>query len=171
MATISEKALAEEVKQVVLFQLIDENTKEREHFAAGIEQIKEIRVLDTITNIPQTPDHVTGVMNLRGKIITIVDTKRKIGMPTSEQIKLDSHILVSEIEGNQIGLLVDEVAQVIQIPVKDIQPPPSHADNVKYVKGIIQINKNLVLLIDLNELLKHEVDLSKVLNKEKSENV
>ena len=168
---MSEKALAEDLKQVVLFQLIDENTKEREHFAADIEQIKEIRVLETITKVPQTPDHVKGVMNLRGKIITIVDTKRKLGMPTSEQIKPNSHILVTETDGNQIGLVVDEVAQVIEIKVKDMQPPPGQTNKIEYVKGICQIKDNLVLLIDLNKLLKHEVDLSEVLNKDKTKNV
>lgn len=159
--------MVNETKQVVLFQLVDENTKETEYFAAGIEQIKEIRVLDTITKVPKTPDHVRGIMNLRGKIITIIDTKRKLGIPTSEEIKPNSHILVSETGGNQIGLLVDEVAQVIQIPVKDIQPPPEQANKTEYIKGICQIKGNLVLLIDLGDLLKHEIDLSEIKQGEK----
>lgn len=152
MSTVTTETL-----QVVAFSLIDQNSKKSEDYGVGIEQVQEIRVLETITRIPKAPAHVRGVTNLRGKIISIVDIKQKLGFPPGE-INPGSRILVAEIGGVLTGLLVDEVDQVMRISTSDVEPTPSGtSESSQYVKGIAKTEGRLIIILDLQKLLE-EID-------------
>lgn len=139
--------------QLVVFGLVDNETKKREDYGVGIDQVQEIRVLDTITRIPKAPAYVRGVTNLRGKIISVIDVKQKLGFKFDE-VKSGSRILVAEIGGMLTGLLVDEVDQVMRISVNDIEAPPSGtSESNLYVKGVAKTNDKLIIILDLQKLL------------------
>lgn len=148
MSTITTETL-----QLVVFGLVDDETKKREDYGVGIDQVQEIRVLDTITRIPKAPPYVRGVTNLRGKIISVIDVKQKLGFKFDE-VKPGSRILVAEIGGILTGLLVDEVDQVMRISVNDIDAPPSGtSESNQYVKGVAKTNNKLIIILDLEKLL------------------
>ena len=139
--------------QVVVFCLLDQTSNRREEYGIGVEQVQEIRFLENITRIPKAPSHVIGVMNLRGKIISVIDLKSKLGFHTTGSTVASSRILVAEIKGALMGLLVDEVDQVMRISGKDIEPSPSESESVKYVKGIAKTQDRLIVILDLPKLL------------------
>lgn len=151
MSTVTTEAL-----QAVVFSLIDSKSNKHEEYGVSIEQVQEIRVLETITRVPKAPEYVRGVTNLRGKIISIIDVKQKLGFPYDE-IKPGTRILVAEINGTLTGLLVDEVDQVMRISTKDIEIPPSGSSESQYVKGIAKTENRLIIILDLQKLLE-EID-------------
>ncbi len=142
-----------ETHQMVVFSLVDSVSKRNEEYGVGIEQVQEIRVLESITRLPNSPVHVKGVTNLRGKIISIIDLKQKLGFVSSE-INSSSRILVAEINGALVGLLVDQVDQVMRISSSDIEPAQSgNSDSVPYIRGIAKMPNRLIVILDLEKLL------------------
>lgn len=141
--------------QVVVFNLIDEKMNKKEHYGVPIEQVREIRPLEAITKVPNTEEYVRGIMNLRGKIIPVVDVKQKIGSSASAGTNPKSRILVAEVESNLTGLLIDEVDQVMRIPMKDVEPTLSGGlESISYIKGIAKTDGKLIVLLDVAKLWK-----------------
>lgn len=148
------QTIAADNLQVVVFSLIDEKSTKREDYGVPIEQVREIRPLETITKVPNTEEYVKGIMNLRGKIIPVIDVKQKIGFSASTETNTKSRILVSEVESNLTGLLIDEVDQVMRIPVKDVEPTLSGGlESISYIKGIAKTEGKLIVLLDIAKLL------------------
>lgn len=141
-----------QIIQVVVFSLIDQSTKRNEEYGVGVEQVQEIRTLETITRLPNAPTHVRGVTNLRGKIISIIDIKQKLGFPASD-IDNNSRILIAEINSKQVGLLVDQVDQVMRISTSDIDLQSDSTGFTQYMKGIAKIQDRLIIILDLPKLL------------------
>ena len=151
--------IATQTIQVVVFNLVDFQTKRNEEYGVSIEQVQEIRTLENITRLPNSPAHVRGVTNLRGKIISIIDVKQKLGFPPSE-VNNGSRILVAEINGVQTGLLVDQVDQVMRISTADIDMQQSDTiGSAQYVRGIAKLQDRLIIILDLQKLL-NEIDVS-----------
>ena len=150
---MSTQVLAEDSFQAVTFCLIDKQKKE--DYAIPIEQVREIRAVESITNIPKAKSYVKGIMNLRGMIIPIIDVKEKLGLVSENQANsTKQRILVIEVNGTQTGLLVDEVDQVMRIQTKDLeQAPQTVLESHNYIKGIAKLNQKLVVLIDVVKLL------------------
>lgn len=140
-----------QIIQVVVFSLTDPVTKRNEEYGIGVEQVQEIRTLETITRLPNSPTHVRGVTNLRGKIISIVDIKQKLGFPASD-IGNNARVLIAELNDKQVGLLVDQVDQVMRISTSDIdlQSDSGFSQNMK---GIAKVNDRLIIILDLPKLL------------------
>ncbi|MGQ0605370.1 MAG: chemotaxis protein CheW [Candidatus Nitrosotenuis sp.] len=141
-----------QIIQVVVFSLTDPATKRNEEYGVGVEQVQEIRTLESMTRLPNAPIHVRGVTNLRGKIISIIDIKQKLGFPASE-IDNNSRVLIAEINSKQIGLLVDQVDQVMRISTNDIDLQSDTAGFTQYMKGIAKIQDRLIIILDLQKLL------------------
>jgi purine-binding chemotaxis protein CheW len=127
---------------------------ERDEFALGIQYVREIIRVTTITRIPEAPEHVKGVSNLRGRIIPIIDLRSRLGMPTTPTTK-ESRIIVVEAYQKMIGLLVDRVTQIIKIvesalstPPEEVKPPLSD-----YLSSVVQLEDRLVLLLDAEKVL------------------
>ena len=142
-----------EAFQAVTFSLAD--SQKKENYAIPIEQIREIRALESITKVPKAKSYVKGIINLRGSIIPVVDVKEKLELGSGANINSSKQrILVAEVNNLLTGLLVDEVDQVMRIQTKDIESVPQGAlESRNYVKGIIKSGEKLTVLLDVVRLL------------------
>lgn len=135
-----------------------------EYFALRIEYVNEIIVYQEITEIPESEDYIKGLINLRGKIIPVIDVRVRF---KQEEIPYTDRtcIIVINVKDTVVGLIVERVAEVVEILQEDILPPPSatvgHEDKTqnKYVYGIGKVGESVKLLLDPDRLLKDE-DLS-----------
>jgi len=132
--------------QLVVFQL------GKEEYAVDITQSKEIIKIDKITNVPNTPDYVRGVINLRGQIIPVVDLRKRFNI--SDQCQREKVITV-EVNDTLIGLVVDAVNEVFWFDLEELAPAPEVDGGIKqeFIKGVIQRGERLLVLIDLKKLL------------------
>ena len=138
--------------QVVTFSLMD--SQKKENYAIPIEQIREIRAVESITKVPKAKSYVKGIMNLRGLIIPVIDVKEKLGLDSVSTNSSKQRILVAEVNNSLAGLLVDEVDQVMRIQTKDVEPAPQGTlESHNYVKGIAKSDKKLIVLLDVEKLL------------------
>lgn len=142
-------------RQLVIFNV------NNEAFGVDIGTVHEIISMQDITRVPGVPDFVKGVINLRGKVIPVVDLRSKFCFPSAEQTK-DNRIVVIGVNGQDIGVIVDAVTQVIRIPVDSVVPPNSvisTADS-EYLMGIAKLDKRLVILLDMDKILSHAESIS-----------
>lgn len=135
-------------QQLVLFDLASE------HYAIDSMNVREIIRMQAITRIPGAPPFVEGVINLRGKVTPVMDLRRRLGMEEGQETK-ETRIVVVEVEGQDVGLIVDGVSEVLRIPVSVIEPTstivaPEEAD---YVLGVAKLETKLVILLDIGRLL------------------
>ena len=126
----------------------------RETFGVPISLVHEIVRVPEITAVPEAPDYVEGVINLRGKIISVLDLRKRFGekdVTTSKK----NRILVVEVGGKMVGLIVDAASEVIRLTPAEIEAPPEvfEESEVKYVTGVGKLNGRLVILIDLSKIL------------------
>lgn len=128
-----------------------------EFFGAPIGAVKEIIRVPDITHVPDTPDFVEGVVNLRGKIVPVIDMRRRVGVPSTERNR-NSRILVLELAGKIVGLIVDNASDILKIQEDAIEPPPDIVSSVgaEYVTGVGKLSNKLVVLLDLSKLLSSE---------------
>jgi purine-binding chemotaxis protein CheW len=126
----------------------------RETFGIPIKLVHEIVRVPEITSVPDAPDFIEGVINLRGKIISIVDLRKRFG---EKQITAGkkNRILVVELEGRMVGLIVDVASEVLKLSEEDIEPPPNvfGDGDVNYVIGVGKLRDRLIILIELNKIL------------------
>ena len=137
--------------QIVSFKLGDEE------FAVDILKIQEINRMAEITKVPNSPDFIEGVINLRGKIIPVVDLRRRLGM-TREKRDKHTRIVVMEISGKIVGFIVDSVSEVLRFPCKMIEPPPAMMAGLdaEYIDGVGKLEDRLLILIDMARVLKEK---------------
>ena len=115
--------------------------------------MQEIIRLRELTRVPNMPDFVDGVINLRGKVIPVIGLRRRMGIPAGEADKR-TRIVVAEVNGRVLGFVVDEVSEVLRISADKVEPPPKLGQvEREYVQGIGKIDERLLILIDLSPLL------------------
>jgi purine-binding chemotaxis protein CheW len=126
-----------------------------ETFGVPIGLVHEIVRVPEITAVPEAPNCVEGVINLRGKIISVVDLRKRFGEREIRAVK-KNRILVAEIEGKMVGLIVDAASEVLKIAPNDIEPPPDVFDesDVNYVTGVGKLHGRLVIMVDLSKILR-----------------
>ena len=117
-------------------------------YGVGIENVREINRMSDIAKVPESPDFVAGVMNLRGKVITVVDLRKRLKMPIAEVTK-ETCIIVVESEIGHVGIIVDSVQAVIQLAESQIDDSPISDDEGSYVRAIGKMEDHLVMLIDI----------------------
>lgn len=141
--------------QVVSFSLVNHKNGKKESYALPIDQVREIRTIDEITQVPKAKSYVKGIMNLRGVIIPVVDIKDKLGFGKTEiTSKSKQRILVADINDSLCGILIDFVEQVMRIPQKDIGPAPTDAfEDYSYITGIAKTQGKLLVILDVKSLL------------------
>jgi len=125
-----------------------------EQYGVQILRVQEIKGYTGVTRIPNTPDYVKGVLNLRGTIVPIVDLRMKFGMEQQEYDK-KTVIIVVEVKGRIMGIIVDAVSDVMNIAAKDIQPAPEFggAVDVGFINGIGSYGEKLVAFLDIDRVL------------------
>lgn len=126
----------------------------RETFGVPIGLVHEIVRVPEITAVPDSPGYVEGVINLRGKIVSVVDLRKRFGEREITAHK-KNRILVAEVEGKMVGLIVDSASEVLKIPDNEIELPPSvfEEGELNYVTGVGKLHGRLVILIDLSKIL------------------
>lgn len=152
----SEKAGALADEEVKIVELIVFNLGEEE-FAADIDQVREIIRIGIITPIPDSPNFIKGVTNVRGEITVVIDLKERFFLPIKKEIET-KHIVITEQENNLFGLMVDEVTEVLRIPENDVKPTPELVTRIDriYVRGVITLENRLIIFIDLAKVLEEE---------------
>ncbi len=150
-----EKKTTGEMIQFVNFRLRDEE------FGVDIGSVREITKVADITHIPEAPSFVYGVTNLRGQVITVIDLARQFGLSPQQELPETARIVVTEIRGQTVGMLVDEVPEVLKITSENIEPAPELIQTEvrkDYIKGVGKLDNRLIILLDLEKLLaSHEV--------------
>jgi purine-binding chemotaxis protein CheW len=125
-----------------------------EEYGVEILKIQEIRGYSPITPIPNTPEHIKGVMNLRGSIIPVVDLRRTLGMPTAEYTPF-TVIIVLHVGSRVMGLIVDAVSDVLDVARTDIHPTPDFGTRIdaRFIQGMARVGDKLVVLLDIDRVL------------------
>ena len=125
-----------------------------EEYGIEIRYVKEINGIQKITDLPEVPAFVKGVINLRGKVIPVIDVRLRFGMEEREYDERTC-IVVVEIQETATGLIVDEVSEVIDIPEENIEPPPRVGASVssRYIKGLGKVNDTVKILLDVQRLM------------------
>lgn len=134
---------------------------ENEYFGIEISTVKEIIGMQKITQMPQQPDYVNGVINLRGKIIPTIDVRTRFGKQKAEYDERTC-IVVVDVKEMMLGFIVDRVDEVIEISEDNISSPPKFNNDFKgrYVKGIAKVEERIIILLESSLLLSEE-ELSK----------
>ena len=141
-----------------LLQLVSFNIGSEE-FGVDILKVQEINRMVEITKVPQAPHYVEGVINLRGKVIPIVDLRKRFNLELKEYDK-NTRIVVVDINGNILGMVVDSVSEVLRLPANTIEPPPEIVTgiNSEYIKGVAKLEDRLLIFLDLSKV----IDLSEM---------
>jgi len=140
-----------ELLQLVTFAISEEE------FGIDILRVQEIIRIMPITKVPNSPPSVDGVINLRGRVIPVIDLRRRFGMGAKEHDN-STRIIVIEIHGMIIGFVVDGVSEVLRIQSSTVEPPPPVVAGVEseYIKGVGKLDDRLLILLDIDKLLTSE---------------
>ena len=130
----------------------------KEEFGVGVLKVREIMGIQDITAVPQTPPYLKGVINLRGKVIPVIDLRLKFGLPSIENTQRTCIIVVQVTTGAIVllmGIVVDEVSEVITMTGGDIEDTPDFGASVatNYILGMAKIKGKVKILLDINEVL------------------
>jgi purine-binding chemotaxis protein CheW len=126
----------------------------RETFGLPISIVREIVRVPDITSVPNAPHYIEGVINLRGRIIPVVDLRKRFGEKVGEPSK-KNRVIVVELEGRSIGLIVNSASEVLKIPPSEIEAPHDvfQEGELNYITGVGKLKGRLVILLDLNRVL------------------
>ncbi len=135
-------------EQLVVFTLANET------YGIAISTVNEIIRMQDITEVPRTPDFVEGVINLRGRIVPVIDLRKRFGLEAAEATQA-SRIMVVELQGLTVGMIVDSVSEVLRLPTDSIEPTPAIASGVDsaYLKGVGKWDDRLIILLDIEKVL------------------
>jgi len=125
-----------------------------EEYGVDIAQVQEINRMVTVTHVPQAARFVEGVINLRGRLIPIIDLRTRFGMERAERTK-NTRIVVTEIGSKRLGMVVDSVSEVLRIPVEQIEDAPDLGAGVdtEYIRGLGKLDDRLIILLDLGRVI------------------
>jgi purine-binding chemotaxis protein CheW len=140
-----------ETVQYLTFKLADEI------FAFDVAKVREILELTSITKVPQTPDFMRGVINLRGSVVPVIDLRLNFGMQCTEQT-VNTCIIVVEVnlaeEAIVLGVLADSVQEVVEMEPEHIEPPPQLGTklNTEFIKGMGKVENDFVMILDIDKV-------------------
>ena len=129
----------------------------KEEYGIEILKVREIIGLMDITTVPQTPDYMKGVINLRGKVIPIIDLRSKFSMAEVEHTQ-ETCIIVVEVGSAQVGIIVDSVSEVTDISGEDIEDAPSFGQDIdtSFIMGLGKTKQKIIILLDIEKVLTAE---------------
>jgi purine-binding chemotaxis protein CheW len=138
----------DEVLQWVTFKLNSET------YGINVMQVQEVLRYSEIAPVPGAPLYVLGIINLRGNVVTVIDTRQRFGLESSE-VTDNTRIVIIEAEKQVIGILVDSVAEVVYLKASDIDEAPNvgNEDSARFIQGVSNREGELLILVDLNQLL------------------
>ena len=135
----------------VTFQL------ENEKYGINVMQVQEVLRVSEIAPVPGAPVYVLGIINLRGNVVTVIDTRKRFGLLPKEMDD-STRIVIIESDEQVVGILVDSVAEVVDLPVSDMESAPNVGteESAKFIQGVASHDDELLILVDLNKLLTDE---------------
>lgn len=138
----------DEVLQWVTFRL------ENETYGVNVMQVQEVLRYSEIAPVPGAPSYVLGIINLRGNVVTVIDTRSRFGLMPDE-VTDSTRVVIIESNKQVIGILVDSVAEVVYMKTSEIEPAPSVGtdESAKFIRGVCNRENELLILVDLDKLL------------------
>lgn len=145
------KGAEDPVLQWVTFRL------ENETYGINVMQVQEVLRYTEIAPVPGAPSYVLGIINLRGNVVTVIDTRLRFGLPTAE-ITDQTRIVIIEAENQVVGILVDAVAEVVYLRQSEIETTPNvgNEESAKFIQGVCHKNDELLILVDLEKMMTDE---------------
>jgi purine-binding chemotaxis protein CheW len=134
----------------------------KELYGVGIGAVQEIVRVPEVTEMPDAPVFLEGVINLRGRVVPVIDLRKRLRLPGVTRTK-STRVLVAENGGGMVGLLVDSVSEVLKIQPDAIEEPPEmiSAIGVEYITGVAKVEERLIILLDIKKILSVE-DMKKI---------
>jgi purine-binding chemotaxis protein CheW len=130
---------------------------DNEVYGIDVMQVQEVLRVSEIAPVPGAPNYVLGIINLRGNVVTVIDTRIRFGLSQNE-IDDSSRIVIIESDGNVVGVLVDSVAEVVDLKRSEIESSPNvgNDESSRYIQGVATVNEQLLILVDINKLLSED---------------
>lgn len=125
-----------------------------ETYGVNVMQVQEVLRYTEIAPVPGAPDYVLGIINLRGNVVTVLDTRNRFSLNTGE-VTDATRIVIVEAEEHVVGLLVDSVAEVVYLRQSEIENPPNagHEESARFIQGVCNKNDELLILVELEKIL------------------
>lgn len=138
-------------KQYVIFKL------NKEEYGVEISHVQEITEIKSITTVPNTPVFVEGIINLRGKIVPIVNIKKRFDLPQKTEMG-EQRIIIINLKEKQVGFIVDDASQVLTLDESQIENPPELVAGIDrdYIIGIGKVDEKIIVLLDLEKILSEQ---------------
>ncbi|HHH40196.1 MAG TPA: chemotaxis protein CheW [Sedimenticola sp.] len=148
---VAESAAVEPLIQLVTFHL------DGETYGINVMQVQEVLRVGEVAPVPGAPSYVLGIINLRGNVVTVIDTRGRFGLPPGE-IDDATRIVIIESEQQVMGILVDSVAEVVELQNSEIDSTPNvgNEESARYIQGVATKEGQLLIVVDLNKLLTEE---------------
>jgi purine-binding chemotaxis protein CheW len=144
---------ANEELQLVIFRLA------KEEYGLPITKVQEINRLVPITKLPQTPSFMEGIINLRGRVIPVIDLRKRFQLAAAEQSE-DNRIIIVEVNGQTVGVIVDAVTEVVRLAAASIEPPPpTFIIDAQYIHGVGKLDDRLLILLDIDRILTSQEEI------------
>jgi len=149
----AEHETVEATEHLVTFLLAEEE------YGVDVKLVQEIIRISTITPVPRAPEFIKGVINLRGRIVPVVDLRRKLGLGDVDESGKAARVVVVRLRDRLIGVLVDGASQVLKVPVSTIEAAPEEVLSIShsFIRGVAKLEKRLIILIALQEILVPEL--------------
>ena len=130
---------------------------ENEKYGINVMQVQEVLRISEIAPVPGAPDYVLGIINLRGNVVTVIDTRKRFGLKPRE-LGDSTRIVIVEANEQVVGILVDSVAEVVDLKVSEIESAPNVGteESSKFIQGVASQDDELLIIVDLNKLLTDE---------------
>lgn len=145
---VEEKVVEKEIK-VVCFNLANEE------FGLDVSRVLGVNPMMEIYHVPKAPDFVEGVIRIRERVIPVIDLRKRLGMETIKYSR-KARIVIAKVSGVRLGIIVDGISSVIDIPTQNVEPPSDVLDHASLLKGVGKLEKRLLLLLDLDKILEAE---------------
>ncbi|MCC5450440.1 chemotaxis protein CheW [Rheinheimera sp. UJ51] len=145
------KQVVDEVLQWVTFRLQEET------YGINVMQVQEVLRYSEIAPVPGSPEYVLGIINLRGNVVTVIDTRARFGLPPAE-VTDNTRVVIIEAEKQVIGILVDSVAEVVYLKQSEVDSAPNVGtdESARFIQGVANREGELLILVDLNKMLNDE---------------
>ena len=150
-AIAGNKAAEDPVLQWVTFRL------DNETYGINVMQVQEVLRYTEIAPVPGAPPYVLGIINLRGNVVTVIDTRLRFGLSTADTTD-QTRIVIIEAENQVVGILVDAVAEVVYLRQSEIETTPNvgNEESAKFIQGVCHKNEELLILVDLEKMMTDE---------------
>ncbi|SDF00904.1 chemotaxis protein CheW [Sporolituus thermophilus] len=140
--------------QLVIFRLASEE------YGLPITKVQEINRLAPITKLPQAAAFMEGIINLRGRIIPVIDLRKRFGLTVTDYTD-DTRIVIVEVKGQTVGIIVDAVTEVVRLPASSIEPPPpAFVLDAQYLNGVGKLDNRLLILLDIDKILTSQEEIA-----------